>query len=97
MKISEVTAIDLMEHAREYNTTDEEVGRTFDNILAGCKAFLRSYTGLTDDQMDTHEDLTIALMVLAVDMYDNRTMVVDKATLNPTARIIMGMHSINLL
>lgn len=97
MKISEVTIIDLMEHAREYNTTDDEVTRSFQNILDGGKAFLRSYTGLTDAQMDTHEDLTIALMVLAVDMYDNRTMVVEKATLNPTAKIIMGMHSVNFL
>ena len=41
--------------------------------------------------------ITIALLVLVGDMYDNRQMYVDKANINRTADTILGMHSVNLI
>lgn len=96
MKISEITVSELMTYAREYNE-DHETISTFEGILKACKSYIKHYTGLTEAQMDDYEDLTIALQVLAVDMYDNRTMVVEKNTPNLTVKSILDMHARNLL
>lgn len=96
MKISEVEVKDLMEYAREYND-DFETVKTFTDILAAGKSYIKNYTGLTVEEMDLCEELTIALQVLAVDMYDNRTMVVEKNTPNLTVKSILDMHARNLL
>ena len=43
------------------------------------------------------EDISIAILTLIADMYDNRAMTVDKKEVNRTAEIILSMHSKNLL
>ena len=75
----------------------------FDNTfisqaIEAAKAYIRSYTGLNNDSIDEHEDFVIVLYILVQDMYDNRTMYVDKhIALNNTVETILGMHSVNLL
>lgn len=96
MKISEVTIKDLKEYAHEYND-DPEVNKTFTNILVGIKAYIKGYTGLTYEQIDSKEDLTIVLFILANEMYDNRTFTVQDDKVNKVAKSILDMHSINLL
>lgn len=96
MKVSEVIVKDLMEYANEYST-DPEVIKTFNTILLACKSYIKHYTGLTIDQIDTKEDLTIALMVLANELYDNRTFTVKDDKVNPVIKTILDMHCINLL
>jgi beta-xylosidase len=96
MKISEVTRQELKNYAREYND-DPETNKTFDLILLACKAFMKGHTGLDDAQMDTKEDLSVVLLVLADEMYDNRTFTVDKDKVNPVIKSILDMHSINLV
>lgn len=97
MKISEVTIQNLMEYAREYNSEDPEVIRTFTSILSAVKPYIRGYTGLTEEEMDAQEDLTIALMVLANEMYDNRTFTVQDDKVNKVIKSILDMYSVNLL
>lgn len=94
MKISEVTIQQLKEYCR-VDSTDEDM--LFTSILAATKSYIKSYTGLTDVQIDTKLDLTIALYVLAADMYDNRQYSVDNTKVNVTTKSILDMHSINLL
>ncbi len=96
MKISEVTIEDLKEYAREYSD-DSETLKTFTNILVACKSYIKGYTGLSNEQMDTKEDLSIALMVIANEMYDNRTFTVENDKVNTVIKSILDMHSINLL
>lgn len=96
MKISEVTVNDLMEYANESNN-DPEVIKTFDTILLACKSYIKHYTGLKEEQIDAKEDLTIALMVLANELYDNRTFTVKDDKVNPAIKTILDMHCINLL
>lgn len=96
MKISEVTADDLRVYAREYNT-DPETLMQFEKNLKIAKAFIKSYTGLTDEQMDEHEDLVAVLLTLSNEMYDNRTFTVETDKLNPFVKTVLDMHSVNLL
>lgn len=103
MKISEVSIDDLKQYANVYTADDDNI---FDIILSAATQFISTYTGLplvddlangVTDSIDDHEDLTIALMVLCNEMYDNRSMTVDNDKLNFVVKQIMDSHSVNLL
>ncbi|TGX99190.1 phage gp6-like head-tail connector protein [Hominisplanchenecus murintestinalis] len=93
MKVSEIS----IEHIAEYLRLDDYTDGELAPLLESARAFIRSYTGLTDEEIDTHEDFYIAVMVLCQDMYDNRCMYVDKNNLNKAVDTILGMHCVNLL
>jgi hypothetical protein len=103
MKVSNVTIDDLKQYANVYHDEDDIM---FDTILTACKQFIITYTGLPlvddpsnniTDSVDDHEDLTIALMVLSNEMYDNRAFVVDNTKLNFVIKQILDSHSVNYL
>lgn len=94
MKISEVTIEDLKEYAVVSHNLDDKL---FSNILLASKAYIRSYTGLNDTALDEKEDLTIALMILCNELYDNRAYTVENDKSNKVVNSILDMHSINLL
>jgi hypothetical protein len=94
--ISEVTEQDLIEYARE-DTDNPEVFKAFSLILVACKSYIRGYTGLTDELIDTKEDLTVALMVLSNELYENRSFTVENDKVNVVVKTILDMHCINLL
>lgn len=93
MKVNEITPEIVAEHCRTDDYSEEELQR----ILDASKAYIRSYTGLNDKEIDMHEDLAIAALVLCQDMYDNRSVYVDKNTTNKVVETILGMHCVNLL
>lgn len=95
-KLSEITVEDLISYAREDNT-DQEVIKTFGIILPASKAFIKSYTGLTLEEMDQKEDLIIVLMALANEMYENRMFTIENDKVNNVIKSILDMHSVNLL
>lgn len=59
--------------------------------------YCTGYTGLTSDELDEHEDITIAVLTLISDMWDYRSMTVDRSNVNRVVDTILGMHSINLM
>ena len=98
MKISEMTTADIWQHIREEPEDMEEADNK--EILAMKTAaveYCKGYTGLTEEQLNEHEDITIAVLMLIADMYDNRQLQVDKNVMNKTAEIILGMHCVNFL
>ena len=50
-------------------------------------------TGVKD--LDEYDDFIIVVFILCQDMYDNRTLYVDKSNLNKVVETILGMHSQN--
>lgn len=94
MKISEVTINELKEYANVEHDLDDKL---FNMILSAAKSYIKSYTGLTLEQMDDKEDLTIALMTLTNEMYDNRVFIVQDIKLNTFISSILDMYSVNLL
>lgn len=68
MKVSELTIAECKAYCR----AEEEEDEIFTLILPACKAYISGQTGLTEEEMDAYEDLTIALLILASDFYDNR-------------------------
>jgi hypothetical protein len=99
MKVSEITIKELSGYLKlEDIVLMDEAEKTYlDTLLGIAKAFIASYTGLTSTEIDLHEDFVIVVYVLAQDMYDNRTLYVDKNNLNKLVDTILGMHSVNLV
>ncbi|MFD4492972.1 head-tail connector protein [Lysinibacillus fusiformis] len=96
MLVSEITPGELAKYARE-DETDTEILSTFTLILSAVKAYIKGYTGLSDEQLDTKEDVSIAVFVLANEMYENRVFIVKDSNVNKVVQNILDMHSINLL
>lgn len=94
MKISQVSIGTLKTHANCFHNLDDVL---FDAILIAGKQFLVSYTGKTLMELDDHEDLTIALLIIATEMYDNRAVHVEFPKLGFVIRQLLDAHSINLL
>lgn len=97
MKVSEVTNIDLAEYVRLDDASDLELNE-LERMRSGAVAFIKSYTGLTDEEVDEHEDITQVLFILVADMFDNRNYQIDsKSVVNPAVKSILNLHSVNLL
>lgn len=92
MKASEITS----EAAAEFIKLDE-APEEMDMYISAAKSYVRSYTNLKDKEIDEHEDMTIAIMVLVQDMYDNRSMYVDSSNVNKVVSSILDMHRRNLV
>lgn len=93
MKVSEITEKTIADYIR----VDDAEDTIIQTIKKAAVKYVQSYTGLTDEEMDAHEDLTIAVLIVASDMYDNRTTTVKEANGNKTLECILGMYSKNLL
>mgnify|MGYP000912392024 CR=1 FL=1 len=95
MKVSEITTTHIADYLRlEEGTYAEAELQTYIDV---ANKFIKSYTGLDATEIDTHEDFIIVVYVLCQDMFDNRSMYVDKNNLNKVVETVLGMHSINLL
>lgn len=95
-KVSDITAQDLADYIRLIETTEDDV-QTLNNLLNVATAFIMNYTGRTSDELDNYQDFVIVVFILVQDMWDNRTLYVDKENINKVVATILGMHSVNLL
>lgn len=93
MKVSEIGIDNLVEYMRLDEYKEDELTP----LLIASRAFIRSYTNLSDEEIDEHEDFYIVVMILCQDMYDNRILYPDKNNLNKVVDTILGMHRKNLL
>lgn len=94
--VSNITAQDLADYIRIVDITEDDIN-TLNSILNVAKSFIVHYTGHTMEELDNYQDFVIVVCILAQDMWDNRTLYVDKSNLNKVVETILGMHSINLL
>lgn len=95
MKVSEITNTHIADYIRLTEYEDEKDFLT--NLINIALAFIKSYTGLSDDELDQHEDFVIVVYILCQHMYDTRVLYVDKSNLNKVVETILGMHRKNLL
>lgn len=94
MVFSDITDDVVARYARMENG-DADISPAL--LLSSAKAYILGFTGLNEDALDEHEDLTIAALVLCSDMYDNRQTTVDSSNVNKVVESILGMHCVNLL
>lgn len=95
-KISDITYQDLASYLRLVEV-DEAETNTLNNMLNIAKNFISKYTGRTLEDLDNYNDLVAVVFVLVQDMYDNRSLYVDKSNLNNFVETTLGLHQTNLL
>ncbi|MGL5328165.1 MAG: head-tail connector protein [Peptostreptococcaceae bacterium] len=92
MKVSEITAKEL----QDYLSLDESEP-ILTVLLQSAKAYIKSYTGLTDAEVDTHEDLVPVIYVLVADGYENREYSVKNDKVNRMTQSTLDLYCKNLL
>lgn len=93
-KVSDITVEKLADYLRLSDLTVEDK-TLLHTLLNVSKTFITKYTGR--ENLDDFPDFVIVVYLLCQDMYDNRTLYVDKGDFNQTVQTILDMHSINLL
>lgn len=95
-KVSDLTSQDVADYIRIVEVETEDLN-TLDTLLNVAKNFITNYTGHSQEELDDYQDFVIVVLILCQDMWDNRTLYVDKSNLNKVVQTILGMHSVNLL
>ena len=60
-------------------------------------SYVRERCGIEDEYMDGHPDIAVAVLVLVRDMWDNRSLYVDKSNPNRLVEGVLALHDHNLL
>lgn len=95
MKASEVTAEVVKSWGRiEEDDDDTDIERL---IIPAAIDGICSYTGLTLQELDKHEEIGLALVALCVFLYDNRTMNILNDKDNKVISSFLDSHRVNLL
>lgn len=94
-KVSEITVENLKNYLRISDDLSEDDKKFLKTILNSSINYIKNNTGI--DDMDKYSDLVIVVFVLCQDMYDNRTLYVDKNNVNKVVSSILGQHDNNLL
>ena len=89
-KVSEITTKDIADFIRlgEVSSAEETQLQTF---LTVAKNYVANYTALED--LDEYADLVIVIYILCQDMYDNRSLYIDKNNPNKVVQTILDMHT----
>ena len=95
-KVSDITVDDVVDYIRLVDYTEDDTN-TLNNLIGIAKTFIMNYTGHTLEDLDNYQDFIIVVLILCQDMWDNRTLYVDKGNLSYPVDTILGMHSVNLL
>ena len=98
MKVSEITTEYIADYLR-IDEPEEIQLREIEATKAAAIAYASSYTGLTVEELDEHEDIAIAVMVQIADMYENRNLYLDYKSkeVNKTVTNILGLYQKNLV
>lgn len=94
-KVSEITVEDLKAYLRISDDLSDDDKKFLETILNSSINYIKNNTGI--DDVDKYSDLVIVVFVLCQDMYDNRTLYVDKNNVNKVVSSILGQHDNNLL
>ena len=94
MLVSELTVDNLKNYLRVDTDIDDTLLAV---ILPAAKRFCAQYTGLTLEDLDDHEDMPLAVLAVAADMYEVRQVTLNGTQINPTTAQILGTYSTNLL
>lgn len=93
MKLNEIT----IDTVKGYLRCDDEDLNTLFIFLDASRQYIYSYTGLSQEQAQQYDDLSIAALVLCAEMYDNRQMTVQNDKINPIVKQILDSYSRNYL
>ena len=96
LKVSDITYSDVAEYLRLDEVSSGDIN-TINNLINVSKTYIMQYTGRTEEELDLFYDFVIVVMILCQDMWDNRTLYVDRSNLNYVVESILNLHAVNLL
>lgn len=98
MFVSQVSLEVAKKYCRIDHEDDDDLVQAF---IQASKEYVKSYTGLSEEAIETKESITPAVLMLCADMYDNRSATDSSSRvstkINMVLDSILGMHSINLI
>ena len=98
MKLSEVSDAVLLNYMRldpEYASSED---KAFANACKSAAVFyVKDNCHIDDEYIEDHEDITIAVLVLAADMFDRRNIYAESVNQNMTVMSILSHHDFNLV
>lgn len=95
-KVSKITVDDLIDYLRITETTEDEENY-LKNCLSIAKSYIQQHTGRTAEEIDTFPEMVIVVFAIVQDMYDNRALHIDNASINSVIESILNLHAVNLL
>lgn len=95
-KVSEIKVQDLISYLRltDIDKTEENYLNT---IIYSSISYVKNYTGLTDEELDKYSDIVAVIFIICQDLYDNRSLYVEKNNINKVVESILSLHSCNFL
>lgn len=94
MKVSELQNKDIADYLR---VDAQEEAVTIDLLKSASISYVKNYTGLTTEELDEFEDITIVVLILCADMFDNRQMTVPVHGVNKVIQSILDLHCRNFM
>lgn len=95
MKVSDINGTHIKEYIRLDDDCNEEM---LEEMKKAAIAYVKSFTAMSDEELDEHEDISIAVLVLIQDMYDNRAYQTEKqVNTNKVVDSILHMYRKNLI
>lgn len=96
MTVEQITVESVAEYLRLSDAS--EADKSFiGSSLAVAKQYIQDYTGQDEAFVNASQTFVAVVYVLCEDMYDNRTLYVDKSNINNLVASILDMHRINLV
>lgn len=94
MKMSEITPQIVKDYC---GISDDDSDDIIEKVLLpAAREYIKGYTGLTAEQCDDHEDISIACMVLVNDMFSQRDYTISMhRQVSSTVKTILGMYAVN--
>lgn len=94
MKISELTSSMVKNYCGISDDDSDDIVEAL--LMPAAKEYIKGYTGLTDEQIDEHDDLAIAYCVLVNDMFTQRDYTTSiHRQVSPTVKNILSMYAVN--
>lgn len=99
MKVSEIKIEDVAHYLKlEFESLDDKEKEQLTYTLENANDYIKRYTGLSDEEIEKHDDFAIVVFILVAEFYENRQYQSDKQLyVNKVVQSILDMHSNNLL
>ena len=99
MKVSDITLEDLKQHLRiDFEDDDLYIM----SLLDVAKSYIKNYTGLNEDKINTIDELSSVALMIVADLYENRTTTGNSSyktgdSINKIYDSMLNLHCINLI
>lgn len=102
MKVKNITKNYLASYMRleleNFENADRKKEEKFlEDLILSAKKIICSHNGLTEEEVNESDELAIAVCILCSEMYERRTMILDKDSSNKVFETILGLSDENLL